>query len=123
MLPLRFRIVRREWSPDELVESWTLIGEDWQLVGNKTGATRLGFAVLLKFFEVEARFPRSPEEVPAQAVVYVAEQVKVEPADFVGYRWDGRSIKYHREQIRAAFGFREATRADEERLAGWLAGQ
>ena len=121
MLPLRFRVVRREWSPDELVESWTLIGEDWQLVGNKTGATRLGFAVLLKFFEVEARFPRSPEEMPAQAVVYLAEQVKVEPADFVGYRWDGRSIKYHREQIRVAFGFREATRADEERLAGWLA--
>ena len=121
MLPLRFRIVRREWSPDELVESWTLIGEDWQLVGNKTGATRLGFAVLLKFFEVEARFPRSPEEVPPQAVVYLAEQVKVDPADFVGYRWDGRSIKYHREQIRVAFGFREATRADEERLAGWLA--
>jgi len=121
VLPLRFRIVRREWSPDELVESWTLIGEDWQLVGNKTGATRLGFAVLLKFFEVEARFPRSPEEVPPQAVVYLAEQVKVDPADFVGYRWDGRSIKYHREQIRVAFGFREATRADEERLAGWLA--
>ena len=84
MLPLRFRIVRREWSPDELVESWTLIGVDWQLVGNKTGATRLGFAVLLKFFEVEARFPRSPEEVPAQAVVYLAEQVKVEPAGLRG---------------------------------------
>jgi hypothetical protein len=47
----------REWSPEELIESWTLVGQDWTLVDNKTGATRLGFALLLKFFELEARFP------------------------------------------------------------------
>jgi hypothetical protein len=34
------------------------MSEDWRLVGNKTGSTRLGFALLLKFFEIEARFPR-----------------------------------------------------------------
>ncbi|MFC3450615.1 hypothetical protein [Amycolatopsis speibonae] len=49
--------IRMDWSDDELAVSWTLVGEDWSLVGNKTGATRLGFAVLLKFFEIEARFP------------------------------------------------------------------
>jgi len=43
-------------------------------VGNKTGATRLGFAVLLKFFESEARFPRSADELPPSAVTYLAEQ-------------------------------------------------
>ena len=32
-----------------------LLGQDWTLVGNKSDATRLGFALLLKFFEVEAR--------------------------------------------------------------------
>jgi hypothetical protein len=49
----------REWSSEDLVGSWTLVGDDWGLVGNKTGPTRLGFALLLKFFELEARFPRS----------------------------------------------------------------
>jgi hypothetical protein len=34
---------------------------------------------------------------------------------------DGRSIKYHRAEIRAAFGYREFTLADEPRLAAWLA--
>lgn len=29
--------------------------EDWRLVGNKSGATRLGFSLLLKFFELEGR--------------------------------------------------------------------
>jgi len=38
--------MRMEWSDDELVASWTLVGEDWSLVGNKTGATRLGFVTL-----------------------------------------------------------------------------
>lgn len=113
--------MRREWSPDELIESWTLVGQDWTLVGNKSGATRLGFAVLLKFFELEARFPRGADELPAQVVAYIAEQVQVDAAALAMYPWSGRSIKYHREQIRAAFGFREFTRGDEDKLAGWLA--
>jgi hypothetical protein len=113
--------VRREWSPEELIGSWTLVDEDWQLVGNKSGATRLGFALMLKFFEIEARFPRAPDELPPSAVAYVAEQVKVDPGEFAAYPWAGRSIKFHREQIRAAFGFREFTRGDEDKLAGWLA--
>jgi hypothetical protein len=107
-----------EWDTEDLVGSWTLIGDDWQLVGNKSGATRLGFALLLKFFEFEARFPRSGGEVPVQAVAYVAWQVKVDPAKFGSYDWSGRSIKYHREQIREAFGFREFSRGDEDKLAG-----
>jgi hypothetical protein len=113
--------MRREWSPEELIESWTLLGQDWTLVGNKSGATRLGFALLLKFFEVEARFPRNADELPPVAVTYVGEQVKVAPALLAAYSWSGRSIKYHREQIRDAFGFREFTRGDEDKLAGWLA--
>jgi hypothetical protein len=45
------------WRVDELIEAWTLDPDDLRLIANKTGATRLGFAVLLKFFELEARFP------------------------------------------------------------------
>jgi hypothetical protein len=77
--------------------------------------------VLLKFFEIEARFPRSAEEVPPAAVAYLAEQLKLHPEAVHGYDWTGRTIKYHREQVRAAFGFREFTRGDEDKPAGWLA--
>lgn len=79
--------MRMEWSDDELVASRTLVGEDWALVGNKIGATRLGFAVLLKFFEIEARFPRSAAEVPPPAMSYLAEQLKLAPEVFTGYDW------------------------------------
>lgn len=33
-----------------------MLDHGWRLVGNKTGVTRLGFSLLLKFFEIEARF-------------------------------------------------------------------
>ena len=49
-------------------DRWTLHATDRTLLGNKAGATRLGFAVLLKLFQAEGRFPRRPEDVPAATV-------------------------------------------------------
>jgi hypothetical protein len=49
--------MKRQWETEELIEHWTLHVEEPALLGNKTGATRLGFAVLFKFFQKEARFP------------------------------------------------------------------
>jgi hypothetical protein len=42
---------------------WTLVESDWDLIANKAGVTRLGFAVMLKFYEIEGRFPAYREEV------------------------------------------------------------
>ncbi|WP_067817657.1 DUF4158 domain-containing protein [Actinomadura kijaniata] len=99
--------MRREWEPEELIAAWTLLDGDWDLVGNKTGATRLGFGLLLKFFEQEGRFPRHVGELPKAAVDYVAGQVKVDAALLAEYDWSGRSIERHRAQVRQALGFRE----------------
>ena len=44
--------MRREWEPEELIGAWTLVEADGQLLANKTGASRLGFALALKFFEM-----------------------------------------------------------------------
>ncbi|MFF8036264.1 DUF4158 domain-containing protein [Streptomyces sp. NPDC016626] len=69
--------MRQDWEPEDLIEVWTLLEDDMKQVRNKSGATRLEFALLLKFFEVETRFPESAREVPATAVECVARQVKV----------------------------------------------
>lgn len=42
----------RAWELEELIECWTLDEAEQELLANKTGATRLGFALLLKFFEL-----------------------------------------------------------------------
>ncbi len=110
------------WDPEELISWWTLDEADWRLLANKTGATRLGFAVLLRFLELEGRFPADADEVPAAVVDYLAGQVKVDRAELDGY-WTGRAVKYHRAQIRRELGFRESTLEDEQRMTEWLAGE
>lgn len=115
--------MRQEWEPEDLIEVWTLLEDEVVRLRNKTGANRLGFALLLKFFEVEARFPENAREVPTPAVAYVAQQVKVPAEQWAAYDWQGRAITRHRTEIRTAFGFRAGTEEDQERLAEWLAAE
>lgn len=65
--------------------------------------------MLLKYFQHQGRFPKSAREVPKPVVDYLASQLGVAPAAWQGYDWQGRTIKYHRDEIRKLLGFREAT--------------
>lgn len=112
--------MKRYWTVDELVDHWTLMPTELALLANKTGATRLGFAVFLKYFQLEGRFPDHPRDVPTPAVAHLATQVNVPSEAYGQYRADGRTIKYHRAHIRAMCGFRTATAADTARLIDWL---
>jgi hypothetical protein len=91
--------MRTGWGPEDFIDCWTLVEDNWRLVGNKTGATRLGFSVMLKHFELEGRFPEHAVEIPQVVVDYVASQVKVDPSRFAQYDWAGRTGRYHRAQI------------------------
>ena len=112
--------MKRRWTEEELIERWTLMPYELPLLSNKTGHTRLGFAVLLRFFAGEGRFPRSKGEVPGAVVVHLAKQARVPAEEYMRYDWQGRAIKYHRAEIREFFGFREATSKDSEDLQRWL---
>jgi TnpA family transposase len=112
--------MQRDWTTDELILHWTLQAPEQALVGNKTGATRLGFAILLKFFQFMGCFPRYAGEVPAAALEHVAQQVGVPAERWPEYEWQGRTIEYHRAQIRFQLGFREATVSDATALTDWL---
>lgn len=67
--------------------------------------------------------PEDAGEIPAPAVSYGAQQVKVPAKEWAGYDWQGRAIKRHRVEIRGAFGFRECTEEDQAQLAEWLAAE
>jgi TnpA family transposase len=112
--------MKRQWENEELIEYWMLSVWDLAQLGNKTGATRLGFAVLLKFFQREGRFPASKTEVPGAVIAFVATQVGVEPEAYLQYDWQSRSIEYHRADIRKLFDFRVSTVADGELMKQWL---
>jgi hypothetical protein len=107
---------------EELVEHFTLYPDEIRLLRNKSGATRLGFSLSLKFLLWKARFPRGRGELPDNMVEFVAGQVGVPAADIGLYDWDGRQVKRHRAEIRRVTGFRECSVADAENLTAWLAG-
>src|SRR5690349_6945400 len=74
--------MKRAWTSDELLEHFTLLPDELTAIGNKSGATRLGFAVLLKCLQYEGRFPRSRQEVAPEVVRFLAAQVGVDAALF-----------------------------------------
>lgn len=112
--------MKRQWETEELIEHWILSPWDLAQVGNKTGATRLGFAVLLKFFQREGRFPFFKNEIPGAVISFVATQVRVAPEAYLHYAWTGRTIEYHRAAIRKALGFKESSERDAEQMQQWL---
>jgi TnpA family transposase len=108
------------WTEERLVADWLLLPLEQDLLHRRRGATRLGFALQLKFFQLEGRFAASPSEIPPQAVDFVARQMGEMPEQWEDYPWDGRMAKYHRAEIRQWLEFREATPQDIRDLERWL---
>jgi hypothetical protein len=96
------------WEPEELVAGWTLLEEDRRLVANKTGATRLGFALLLKFFELHARFAVSADELPPPSTTSPGRSASTRPS------WRATPGRGGRSSITA---HRSAGRSDSARPA------
>ena len=111
----------RNLGLDEVVDHFTLIGDELELLRNKSGATRLGFAVLLKYVVWRGRFPPGSHELPDDAIAHLARQVRVGARELESYDFTSRTAQRHRTEIRAYTGFRECSVADAETLTRWLA--
>lgn len=112
--------MKRHWDEQELAEHWSLTPDEFEPLTNRTERSRLGFAALLKFFQVEGRFPSVPKEIPASALDHLATQLEVSPEVFSGYDLSGRNAKRDRVQIRERLGFRQVTVSDTRELTDWL---
>jgi len=112
--------VQHHWTDGELTVHWSLTAEELALLPDRVDANRLGFAIQLKFFDIEGRFPRTPREIPTVALYFVAEQLGLSPFVFQQYAWRGRARKQHRAEIRTFVGFRSFTAADTSTLDTWL---
>jgi DNA-binding cell septation regulator SpoVG len=112
--------LKRNWELDELIENFILMPDEQELIQLKRGNSKLGFAVMFKYFQYEAKFPHTKSEIPKTVVDYIAKQLDVNPDTFSEYDWAGRTITYHRSEIRAYFGFREASLQDTDFIKNWL---
>ncbi|WP_051760239.1 DUF4158 domain-containing protein [Herbidospora cretacea] len=89
---------------DELVEHWTVLSDGADMVAAKQEDTRLGFALLLKYYTQHGRIPRGRADFPDEVVDYLAGQTGTSPASLGGYEWSGRTIERHRREIRDHLG-------------------
>lgn len=112
--------MKRNWSLEELIEAFTLASEDLESISNKSGSTRLGFAVLLKFFQIEARFPNSIIELPQDIINFIAKQLKLRPEIFRDYDLKSRTCRFHKKKIRTLLSFEETTNEINEQVTTWL---
>jgi len=112
--------MKRCWSEHELIERWTIHPVERELLAPRIDWGCLGFAVLLKFLQLNGRFPRYHKEIPGAVLVFVGEQLAVPPAAWFDHDLKGRSSQRDREQIRHFLGFRPITVADARRPQEWL---
>jgi len=112
--------MKQDWHPDELAQHWTLSPEERELLGNKTGTTRLRIAILLKTFQFDGRFPDRREDVADSIVIHLARQTGVPPEAYSEGEWSERTERHQRAQIREHCGFRLFRAEDEPALVVWL---
>jgi uncharacterized protein DUF4158 len=112
--------MKQNWQPEELTQHWTLSSDERELLGNKAGATRLRFVVLLKAFQLDGRFPERREEVSANVVAHLAGQTGVPTEAYSEAEWSERTQRYQRAQIRQHCDFRIFRVEDEPTFVAWL---
>ena len=113
-------MVKANWHTEELIENWTLLPQELELVRNKVGGNRIGFAFLLKYFQIFACFPHQNFSIPKIIISYIASQIKIPESCYSDFDFKGRSARVYRAEIRHLFNFRVATVTDSEQMVNWL---
>ncbi len=112
--------MQHAWPPDEHAPCWVLSDRERTLSANKTGPTRLAFALLLKAFQLAGCFPDRRDDIAENVVAHLARQVGVSPDTCAAGSWSERTQRQQRAQIRDYCGFRAFRADDELDVVAWL---
>ena len=97
------------------LDLWTLSAAERALIATKRVGNRLDVALLLKYFQNVGRFPPSTLAIDHDIVVYLAQQLDANQHVTIG----GRTLERVRAEIRAFYGYRDASVKDAEQLTEW----
>src|SRR5690349_5577809 len=97
-------------SDDELILAKT----------KNTDKNKLGFAVLLKYFQLEGRYPKHIKYVDPLMLNTISNQLNIPPSTINQFDWEGRSTERFRQEIREFIGYRKVTLDDICALKAWL---
>ena len=113
--------MKYDWSPEELVQHFTLTRAERDFLGSKGDGASLSLAVLLKTFQFQGQFLERPQAVPEAIVHALAQQLAVSPTLWTEVDWTSRTARRYRDEVAQFCGFRAFRSGDEERLITHLA--
>ena len=102
---------------------YTLDSEEIALANSKNGAAnKLAFAVMLKFFQTEGRYPNNDDIIDQPIINALAVQLAYDKPtlDLSNYNWESRTAERFRQEIRLLLGYKKATIVDSNKLIEWL---
>ena len=102
------------------LDLFSLDSEEIRFVQTKPFKTKLHFAVMLKFFKLENRFPVNNDPISPALIQLVANQLNVNSQLPDTTNWVNRTSERFRQEIRDFLGYRKATISDSEILIIWL---
>jgi len=115
------------WKEEELCEHWSLTPEELALVNESTSygrrrssRERLGFAIMLKYFQFHGRFPAAIKEIPFDVLTFITNQIKSSKSDIDHFDWHSRTAKRHRIEILSYLGIQRMTPEQKQALLAWL---
>src|SRR3990167_2059382 len=97
-------------SDDELILS----------ASKNTRKNKLGFAILLKYFQLEGHYPRHIKYVDPLMLNCIANQLGISSSCIDIFDWEGRSTERFRQEIRDLLGYKKASIQDIDKLKLWL---
>jgi hypothetical protein len=98
-----------------------LDSEELELVqSNNPEKNRLAFAVMLKFFQTNGRYPIKKDTIDPMIISSLAAQLKISPVLFEPIYLGTRVSERFRRKIRGFLGYRIAKLSDAETLIIWL---
>lgn len=105
----------------KLEEAFNLDDDETRICQTKKGQqNKLAFAFMLKYFQIEGKYPKNIKSIDITLIKCIANQLMIDPNCIKDFDWGSRSIKRFRQEIRNHLGFREATLEDGLTLKNWL---
>ena len=112
--------MKQQWTAEELEDFWTIHPEEFKILQNKSGKTRLSFVFMLKYFQLFSHFPNDKEAISPSVISHLAKQVDVEDTLFKKANFTNITAKVHRRQIREFLDFRPSKKSDVIPFTNWL---
>lgn len=110
-------------SKGDLAAHWSLNFADLDFVNSKPDSARLGLAAQLKFFVAHGFFVQDHAAIPADGILYLAEQLGIKAEAVNHYDFVSRTARRHCAEILEHLGFRRLKPADREQLTSWIASE